>query len=276
MLIACVQMEPLIGKKAENVARSLDLIAKAADGGADLVVLPELATTGYVFETRAEAEGLAEPVPAGPTTDAWCKLAAKRDIHIVAGITEKSGDDLFNSAALVGPRGFIGLYRKMHLWGGEKKVFAVGNLPFPVYDTPIGRVAMAICYDGWFPETYRLLALQGAQIVCVPTNWVPMPGQPRDRPAMANTLAMAAAHTNGLVIACADRVGLERGQPFEGQSIIIDRTGWPLAGPASKTAEEIIFAEITLEPRKGVGADNDVLSDRRTDVYAEMLGLGMS
>ena len=272
MRIACVQMEPIIGAKSDNVARSVVLLAKAADRGAELVVLPELANTGYVFESRAEAASLAEPVPSGETTRIWCEVAADKHIHIVAGITEQVGDTLFNSAVLIAPGGYVGVYRKMHLWGDEKKVFAAGDLGFPVYETALGRIGIGICYDGWFPEMYRLQALAGAEIICVPTNWVPMPGQPDDRPAMANTLTMAAAHSNGLIIACADRVGVERGQPFEGQSLIVDRTGWPLAGPASRTAEEIIIADVVVGARRGLSASNDVLADRRTDVYAERLG----
>ena len=265
-------MEPIIGAKSDNVARSVVLLAKAADRGAELVVLPELANTGYVFESRAEAASLAEPVPSGETTRIWCEVAADKHIHIVAGITEQVGDTLFNSAVLIAPGGYVGVYRKMHLWGDEKKVFAAGDLGFPVYETALGRIGIGICYDGWFPEMYRLQALAGAEIICVPTNWVPMPGQPDDRPAMANTLTMAAAHSNGLIIACADRIGVERGQPFEGQSLIVDRTGWPLAGPASRTAEEIIIADVVVGARRGLSASNDVLADRRTDVYAERLG----
>ena len=264
-------MEPHIGAKSENVTRSVAFLNEAADHGAGLVVLPELANTGYVFESREEAVGLAEPVPAGETTRIWTQVAAKRGLHIVAGITEQAGGVLFNSAVLIGPGGFIGTYRKMHLWGDEKKVFAPGNLGFPVYETALGRIGVGICYDGWFPEMYRLQALAGADVICVPTNWVPMPGQTAEYAAMANTLTMAAAHSNGLVIACADRIGVERGQPFEGQSLIVDRTGWPLVR-AGKTAEEIIYADVSLAPRRSVGADNDVLADRRTDVYAEMLG----
>ena len=98
--------------------------------------------------------------------------------------------------------------------GEENLFFEPGNLGFPVFHTPIGRIGVAICYDGWFPETFRLCALQGADIVCVPTNWVPIPGQAEGREAMANILAMAAAHSNSIFIACADRVGIERGQPF--------------------------------------------------------------
>lgn len=274
MRIACVQTEPIIAEKARNVARSVQLVERAADDGAELIVLPELVNTGYVFASPEEAASLAEPVPDGPTVQAWIAVAGRRGVHIVAGIAEADGGELFNSAVLVGPDGLVGRFRKVHLWHDEKSIFAGGNLGFPVYPTPLGRIGMAICYDGWFPETYRLLALNGADIVCVPTNWVPMPGQPADRQAMANTLAMAAAHSNGLIVACADRIGVERGQPFEGQSLIVDRSGWPLAGPASRDREELLFADVTVASRQRVGVNNDVLGDRRTDVYAERLGAG--
>jgi predicted amidohydrolase len=275
MIVACIQMEPVIGDKPSNVSRSAGLIRSAAERGADLVVLPELANTGYVFRDRQEALELAEPVPGGETTEVWSELASRHHLTIVAGIAERDGATLFNSAVIVGPKGYLGRFRKVHLWGDEKKIFAGGDLGFPVYQAPFGRVAIAICYDVWFPETFRAAAFQQADILCVPTNWVPMPGQPADRPAMANTLVMAGAHSNNLVVACADRVGVERGQPFEGQSLIVDRRGWPVAGPASRQHEEILFAEIDLDPgsRRGVGADNDVLKDRRPDVYAGIANL---
>jgi len=273
--VACIQMEPRFGETAKNVAHSLTLIEKAADAGAQLLVLPELANTGYVFETRAEALSLAEPVPGGPTTEAWVKIAARRNLHIVAGITEREGTALYNSAVVIGPQGYIGTYRKMHLWGAENLFFEPGNNGFPVFNTAIGRIGVAICYDGWFPETYRLQALQGADIVCVPTNWVPIPGQQEGREAMATVLSMAAAHTNSMYIACADRIGTERGQPFEGQSVIVSYTGWPVAGPASRAGEETVIAEIDLgaaREKRNWNAFNQVLRDRRTDVYGEMLG----
>jgi N-carbamoylputrescine amidase len=275
MLVACIQMEPVIGDKPRNVSRSAGLIRSAAEHGADLVVLPELANTGYVFRDRQEAVDLAEPVPGGETTAVWSELASRHQLTIVAGIAERDGATLFNSAAIVGPNGYLGRFRKVHLWGDEKKIFAGGDLGFPVYQAPFGRVAIAICYDVWFPETFRAAAFQQADILCVPTNWVPMPGQPSDRQAMANTLVMAGAHSNNLVVACADRVGIERGQPFEGQSLIVDRRGWPIAGPASRQHEEILFAEVDLDPgsRRGVSADNDVLQDRRPDVYAKIANL---
>ena len=275
MIVACIQMNPVIGDKPTNVSRSADLIRSAAERGVDLVVLPELANTGYVFRDRQEALDLAEKVPGGETTAVWSELASRHQTTIVAGIAERDGDNLFNSAVMVGPKGYIGRFRKVHLWGDEKKIFEPGDLGFPVYQAPFGRVAIAICYDVWFPETFRAAAVQQADILCVPTNWVPMPGQPADRPAMANTLVMAGAHSNNLVVACADRVGVERGQPFEGQSLIVDRRGWPVAGPASRLDEEILFAQIDLDPssRRGVGADNDVLQDRRPEVYAGIANL---
>jgi predicted amidohydrolase len=275
MIVACVQMNPVMGDKPANVSRSADLIRSAAERGADLVVLPELANTGYVFRDRHEALDLAEPVPGGKTTAVWSELASRHHMTIVAGIAERDGDRLFNSAVMVGPKGYLGRFRKVHLWGDEKKIFEAGDLGFPVYQAPFGRVAIAICYDVWFPETFRAAAVQQADILCVPTNWVPMPGQPADRPAMANTLVMAGAHSNNLVVACADRVGVERGQSFEGQSLIVDRRGWPVAGPASRLDEEILFAQVDLDPssRRGVGADNDVLQDRRPEVYAGIADL---
>ena len=273
--VACLQTHPRVGDKASNVTASLASIERAAALGARLIVLPELANSGYVFATRAEAFALAEEVPDGPTCQAWMAVAARLDVTLVAGIAERQGDALYNAAVVIGPTGYIGTFRKVHLWNAENLFFEPGNLGFPVFKTPIGRIGVAICYDIWFPETFRLQALKGADIVCVPTNWVPIPGQAPGREAMATVLAMAAAHSNSIFIACADRVGTERGQPFEGQSVIVGCTGWPVAGPASRDDEEIVLAEVDLGNARRLrnwNAFNQVLRDRRTDVYDEMLG----
>lgn len=277
LVVASVQMEPLVAQKAKNIARSLHFIEEASKGGARLIVLPELANCGYVFESRAEAFSLAEPVPGGETTQLWARAARTFDIYLVAGIAERVGERLFNSAVLIGPGGYIGTYRKLHLWGDEHLFFESGDLSLPVFPTEIGRLAAIICYDGWFPEVCRLLAVQGADIVCMPTNWVPMPGQPTGTMAMANTLAMANAHSNGLNLVCANRVGDERNQSFIGQSLIVGADGWPLAGPASAEHEEILYASINLKTSRRarhLNAFNDVLRDRRSDIYDPMLGTG--
>ena len=273
--VACLQMEPRIGQTAANVARSIALMEQAAREGATLVVLPELCNTGYVLQSRAEAWALAEEVPSGPTCIAWGIAARRLGLHVVAGILERDGAMLFNAAVIIGPDGPVGSYRKVHLWGDEAQYFTPGNLGFPVFDTPLGRIGCQICYDCWFPESFRLAALQGAEIVCVPTNWVPIPGQDPGREAMANVLVMAAAHVNSIFIAACDRIGTERGQPFIGQSLIAGCTGWPVAGPASTDREEIIMATVDLADarrERNWNAFNQVLRDRRRDVYDEMLG----
>jgi N-carbamoylputrescine amidase len=267
--VSCIQFEPTFGDVAGNVARSCALIRDAAASGSKLIVLPELANTGYVFETLEEARKFAEPAPGGASARAWSELAEELGVYLVAGVAERDGDTLYNAALIAGPQGFIGVYRKAHLWNRENLFFAKGNLGFPVFDTPIGKIGVAICYDGWFPETFRQLALKGAEIVCVPTNWVPMPDQPADEAAMANVLHRAAAHSNGIFIACADRIGVERGQPFEGQSLIVGPRGWTLAGPASRDAPETLTALVDLSAagRKELNAFNSLLRDRRADVY---------
>lgn len=273
--VACIQMQPTVGDPEANLRRSLDFVEEAAAAGAGLVVLPELCSSAYVFETRQEALSLAEEIPGGPYTQGLVEVARARGLHIVAGVSERAGASLFNSAVLVGPAGYAGSYRKVHLWNEENLFYEPGDLGFPVYKTPLGRIAMLICYDCWFPEAWRLCALQGADIVCVPTNWVPIPGQDPDREAMANVLCMAAAHSNSFFVAAADRIGTERGQPFIGQSLIVSQAGWPVGGPASYDHEEIVLAEVNLADarrKRNWNEYNQVLRDRRADLYDEMLG----
>jgi predicted amidohydrolase len=263
-------MQPEVGAKARNMAHSAELIEQAHARGARLIVLPELCNSGYVFESREEAFALSETLADGDSIRQWCALAARLGVTLVAGYAERDGDALYNAAAMIGPRGVLGGYRKMHLWGDEHLYFEAGNLGMPVFHTLFGRVACAICYDIWFPEVFRLAATGGADILCVPTNWVPMAAQPAQLPVMANVLAMGGAHSNGLFVAAADRVGTERGQPFLGRSLIVDSQGWPVAGPASPSEEEILVANVNLADarrHRQLNAFNHVLRDRRPDVY---------
>lgn len=270
LTVAAVQLAPRVACKGDNIALSLQAIESAARQGATVIVLPELCSSGYVFASREEAFSLAEAVADGECTQAWIDAARRLNVYVVAGLAEREGGSLFNSAILAGPKGLIGRYRKLHLWGDEHLFFEPGNLGCPVFHTEIGRLAALICYDGWFPEIYRVLATQGADIVCMPTNWVPMPEQPVDRTAMANSLVMANAHCNGLNVICANRIGTERGQTFIGQSLIVGAQGWPLAGPATADCEEILMARINLKQSRQarhLNPFNDVLRDRRDDVY---------
>lgn len=269
--ISCIQTHPVMLDVEGNLARQVQLIRQVAAEGTTLVVLPECSTTGWVFESRDEAATVAEAVPDGPTCQVWLGLCRELGIHIVAGIVERDGEQQYNSSVLLGPDGHIGTFRKAHLWAIEKDFYDPGDLGFPVFDTPLGRIGMHICYDGWFSEAYRLPALCGADLLCVPANWVPIPDQPDHLPKMANMLCSTHAHMNLVYIAAASRVGVERGQAFIGSSIIVDHTGWPLAGPASGTEEAVISAVIdpigSRAARTG-NPFNQPLDDRRTDVYS--------
>lgn len=271
MRIAVAQIEPEIAALERNLTVTLDAVERAAAAGADIVVLPELSSSGYVFRSRQEAFDAAEVIGEGPCTRAWAAAAATHSMYIVAGVTERDGDALYNTAVLFGPDGLLAVYRKVHLWDEEALYFEPGNKGFPVVTTPIGRIGMMICYDGWFPESYRALVDQGVDVVCVPTNWVPIPGQKPGQPGMATILTMANAHCNGIIVAAADRVGTERGQDFIGQSVIVDHTGWPLVGPASPIDPELLVADVDVaEARRSRswGSFNNPVKDRRPEAYA--------
>jgi len=253
-----------------NREHSLELIRQAAGQGAQLVILPELASSGYMFESRQEAFALAEPLPEGEAAQAWIKIAEELGIWLVAGIAEHAGDRLYNSALVAGPRGYIGSYRKLHLWGEENQFFEPGDTGLPVFHTDWGTLGVAICYDGWFPEVYRLLALQGADVIAVPTNWVFMPGQTPESPTVHHSLCLAGAHSNGLVIASAARIGLERGMQFVGRSLIAGSEGFALGATASSEQEELVMAEVdiaAMRRKRQFNAFNHIQRDRRTDLY---------
>ncbi len=276
--VAAVQSNPQLGEVGDNVARQAETLERLTEDGVDLVVFPECSTTGWCFADADEAATVAEPIDEqspGPALALWLDTCKRHDVHLVGGLVERSAGELFNSSVLVGPEGIIGIYRKLHTWGPERRGFQPGNLGVPVYDTPIGRIGMAICYDIWFPELARLVALQGADVLCVPANWVPVPTQSQATPAIASMLCMTAAHTNLLYVVGASRVGTERGQPFIGRSIIVDHSGAPLNGPASGDHEEVIVTTIdpigSRQSRRG-NPFNQPLGDRRTDVFAENLG----
>ncbi|MEO0760694.1 MAG: nitrilase-related carbon-nitrogen hydrolase, partial [Pseudomonadota bacterium] len=150
--VACLQIEPQVGARAENVERSVAALEEAAAAGADLAVLPELADSGYVFETREEAFALATDPADSPSIAAWAAVARARDMHVVAGFAERAGPVLYNSAVVIAPEGMLGVYRKTHLWAAEALFFERGDAGYPVFRTRLGRIGALICYDGWFPE----------------------------------------------------------------------------------------------------------------------------
>ncbi|MEO3829726.1 nitrilase family protein [Actinomadura sp. B10D3] len=277
--VAVVQFEPRVGVenlKANALAVEQRLTA-AADGGADLIVLPELATTGYVFETREEAYAHAEAVPDGPTVEMFARIAAARNVYIVGCVAEQDGVKLYDTAVLVGPEGYIGRYRKTHLWNTEKLWFTPGDEGFSVFDTRIGRIGLLVCWDIWFPETARIVAQMGADIICIPTGWVwtPPPLYDASGVCMAAYLTITAAHANNVFIATADRIGEERGAGFMGNSLIAGTNGWPIDRIAGPDEDTIIYADVDLTSARTApiwNQLNDLHRDRRTDLYDQMLG----
>jgi predicted amidohydrolase len=272
--VAAVQTEPHIGDKKHNVEEGLKLIDEAGAAGARLIVLPELSNTGYIYNSRGEAFALSEPVPDGPTCQEWIKAAKKHDAYICAGITEREGLHLYNSVAVVGPDGHVGTYRKTHLWNEEKLWFEPGNLGFPVFSLPFGKIGCRVCYDVWFPEVTRILAIQGADIICDSTNWVVVdPLQTKEKPTAATSAAQMSL-MNAVYSICADRVGEERGCVFIGNSCITDPGGGFVAGPANPDKPEVVIGEINVIAARyrHWSEFNNPHTDRRTDLYDEMLG----
>jgi predicted amidohydrolase len=269
-VVACCQLAPVLGDPAANRDLAADAVADAAGQGASVVVLPELVSSGYVFEGRAEALASAEAA-GGETVARWARLAARHGIVIVGGFCETAGGELFNSAALVDPGGLRCVYRKAHLWDQESRWFSPGNAAPPVIPTRFGRIAVMICYDLEFPEWVRLPALDGAQLLCAPTNWPAFPRPDGERPAEI-VRVQADAAVNRMFIAACDRTGEERGVAWVGGSVIVDPDGWPLAG-ATLTAPAggpiTISAGCRLGDAldKAIGPANDVHADRRPGLY---------
>ena len=171
----------------------------------------------------------------------------------------------------------IGKYRKAHLWNLEKLWFTPGNLGFPVFETPIGRIGLLICWDIWFPEVPRILSQQGADIICSLNNWVwtPPPLFDEAGKCMASYLTMTAAHVNNVFIAAASRIGEERDARYLGCSLIAGTNGWPIGKVASANHQEILFADIDLTSARSApiwNSLNDLHRDRRDDLYDQMLG----
>ena len=269
--IAGVQMNPKLMDKSANLGLILRHLENTAAAGAQLIVFPECSLSGYCFESLREAVPYAEPIP-GPATTAVVAACSRLNVHTVFGLLEHDGSSLYNAAVLAGPMGLVGKYRKIHLPGlGVDKFVQPGNLGFTVCETPLARIGLNICYDGCFPESSRVMALRGADLVVLPTNW------PTGAEEFAEYLINARSLENHIFSAAVNRVGEERGFRFIGRSRIVDVTGRTLA-QASADQEEVIYAEI--EPAKArdkrivrVPGKHEIhrFNDRRPELYGEIV-----
>lgn len=268
--VALIQTDCSIGEPDKNLCRFLDKFDAAFRLGAQLVVFPEAAVTGYCFDSLEQAKPFAEPIP-GPTTERLAAKCRSTAAYAVVGMLEIDAGQVYNSAALVGPAGYIGKYRKIHLpYLGIDRYLAPGNEPPAVFDTPIGRIGMLICYDLRFPEATRDLALQGVDLVALPTNW------PTGAESNANILVPARALENHIYVLACDRVGEERGYKFIGMSGVVDPDGKWEARTETAT-EQILFATIRperarLKHRVRIPGEWEIhlTNDRRPELYGRL------
>ncbi len=262
---AAIQFEPTLFAKDTNLDALLRLTEEAAAAGAKLIVTPEMATTAYCWATRKEVAADVEPIP-GPTTERFAEIAARHACWIVVGLPEVALETgvFYNSAVLIGPDGPAGLYRKTHAYISEPKWAKDGDLGLPVFDTPLGRIAMTICMDACYPETARIPALAGADVICFPTNWL---SEKSPSPSW-----MARAAENGVYLIAANRYGLERGVQFSGGSAIIDPDGDLQA--VLDDGDGIVWGWVdparARDKRPLTARAEDLMADRRPDAYGAM------
>ena len=266
--IACVQMDVEIGNVEANRKKIVEQIGLAADRGAELVIFPECAITGYCFDSLDEAKPFSEPLQ-GPSAEAISEACTRTGAHVIAGYIERDGASFYNAAMLAAPGGgVIGNYRKVHLpFLGVDRFLTPGDKPFEVIDLPFGRIGINICYDASFPEAARALKLLGAELIILPTNW------PTGAWRTAEFIINARACENHVNFAAVNRCGIERGWEFIGRSKVVDVNGDTIA-EASRKGEEILIAEVDLKEANNNRIVNvagsyeiDRLADRRPEFY---------
>lgn len=268
VLVACCQALPDVENPEAGAARVRAALGAAVDAGARIVVLPELANSGYVFRSLAEARDAATPAD-GALLRGWAQEAARGDAVVVGGFCELGEDGrLFNSAAVVDRDGVLAVYRKLHLWNDEASWFTPGSEPAPVVATRHGRIGVGVCYDIEFPELTRGLALAGAELIALPTNW-PRQADPVGEAPMLHLLARATAYLSRVFVAVCDRGGEERGLGFQGGSVIAAADGAVLAATTPRATAQTLLAECDLNTArdKRTGPRNDALADRRPEHY---------
>ncbi len=271
MKLAVVQMDVRLSDKSRNIQAMMERLESAAQNGAQLIIFPECAVSGYCFNSLNEAILEAEAIP-GPSTEAIAQVARKRGCTVVLGILENENGRIFNSAAVIGPEGVRGAYRKLHLpYLGVDRFVTAGDRPFPLFPIPGGQMGINICYDCSFPEAGRVPKLKGAQVLAIPTNW----------PAGSDSwehVPKVRATENHMIVAVADRVGEERGFRFVGHSQIISFTGQVLA-EAGDSEETVLYAEVDLSAadRNRIARvpgvyEFDRIADRRPELYGTLAG----
>ena len=259
------------GAAEANRKASADAAASLFEQGANIVVVPEMAAPWYTTD-RGALEPLAETLD-GPTVAAWQEQAARHGGLVVGGLCERSGDAIYNTAVAVGSDGVVAHYRKLHLFDVEKHCFTPGDAGLTVAETSFGTIGLCICYDLRFVEVVRVLALRGADLICVPTAWIR--GFDRRQYREGDLIphaegALVQANLSQVFIACASQVGDGDGAEFLGSSVLADPYGRIAAGPLSTVREQLEVVDIDLAEARRAQARSELIqprADRRTDIY---------
>lgn len=254
-----IQFSPALGDGPETIRRLSPLIDRCV--GLDIVVLPELCNSGYNFPSLEFAFNASEEIVGSPFIHFLQEKCRGFGFHVVSGFCERDGEALFNTAVLVGPDGYLGKYRKLHLFMNEKDFFLPGNTGLPVFDIGFCKLGILICFDWLFPESWRILALKGADVICHPSNLV--------LPGLAQKAVPVHALTNRVFAITCNRIGSEGGLHFTGLSQIADPRGEVIA-KASEQETEVVSGDIDVNTArdKNITSRNHLFHDRRPKEYA--------
>ncbi len=259
-----IQFTPELCNVDATITRLEKLFGDAP--AADLLVLPELCNSGYNFPTRKDAWGASEEISDSRFIAFLTEQCRKKKIYIVSGLCERDGFKLYNSSVLVGPDGYIGKYRKIHLFYNEKDIFSAGDVGLPVFTTPIGNIGMLVCFDWMFPEVWRILALKGADVICHSSALV--------LPGFAQRSVPVHALINHVYVITANRTGTEHGLTFTGMSTVANPKGEVVYQAAAGSDEVCAFNfDLELVRNKFITPRNHIFEDRRPEAYEELLHL---
>ncbi len=264
MRIGFYQFSPRFGEPEHNCEKILNVLK---DVEADLIVLPELALSGYYFKDKAESLQYAETPGQSERLDKLIRLAKDRALHLIIGFAERKGNQCFNSAALIGPGGIEHIYRKAHLFNEEKFWFDKGDTPFTVNDIHGVKIGIMICFDWAFPEVIRILALQGARIICQPANLVL---------SFCQQTMLTRCFENRVFAITANRYGTDRrphgNLKFTGKSQLVAPCG-KLLHRALSQREALFITDVNPNDadNKMITAHNDLFQDRRPGLYSALV-----
>ena len=262
--IGFLQTRPKFGAVKENVRAATSLLKNMTEA---TIVLPELFNTGYLFRSKDELEGLAESVTSGYTVDEMKKLAKQKKLNLIFGMAERKNRKLYNSAVLVTTKGKVVSYQKTHLFDREKLFFTPGDQSYAVHEIDGVKIGMMVCFDWFFPEVARILAIKGAQVVCHPANLV----MPYCQDAMRTR-----SIENKVFTVTANRIGTEkRGNvslTFTGKSQVVDPTGNVLVSSGARSESLKVFEIDTAQATdKSINPNNDLFKDRQVTLYGPLV-----